>query len=170
MHHETATASRWLLLILVLALGGASLGLRDALLGDGSLTGRVLTGAIMVAIVLILLAVAFWFTRLRVTVRGGMADSMSGGSLHFSFGPIRRTIDGPEIGIVHVERYEWRRFGGWGIRFGHRDGYRARAWTVPFLRTGVWVGLREGSGYYLSSARPESLAAAIRGIQRTGTR
>ena len=170
MHDETARASRWMLVILALALGGASLGLRDALLGDGSLTGRVLTGVIMTAIVLIVLAVAFWFTRLHVSVRGGMSDNVSGGSLHFSFGPIHRTIEGTEIGMVLVEHYPWRRFGGWGIRFGHRDGYRARAWTVPFLRTGVWVGLGDGSGYYLSSARPESLAAAIRGIQRTGTR
>jgi len=159
MYHETVAASRWLFAILVPAMLGAMLALQDALRADGGAVGRTLTAGAMIVIIVVLLAVAFWFTRLRVSVDAA--------TLHFSFGPIRRTVDGSNVIAVKVERYDWRRFGGWGIRFARRDKQRARAWTVPFLRSGVWVEQQDGTGYYISSRRADVLAAAISGIRGT---
>ena len=52
-------------------------------------------------------------------------------------------------------------WGGWGLRWGRDGGRSARACSVPFIRSGVAVDATDGRRYYVSSASPDDLAAAI---------
>ena len=56
--------------------------------------------------------------------------------------------------------------GGWGIRIGRTSGHLMRAYSVPFLRTGVAVEVWDGKRYFVSSRRPAALAAAIHEVAR----
>jgi hypothetical protein len=74
-----------------------------------------------------------------------------------SFGSFGQHIALSEIRGVGVERYDWLRHGGWGIRFGFN---RRRACSVPFRRTGISIAI-PGARWYVSSAHPDALAAAV---------
>jgi hypothetical protein len=148
---ESVAAPRWfLVLIAALALGalaGAILVIRDP---DGASSGVLFAMMLLVAVAL--LSVVIVFGRLRVEVRE---------SLRFHFGPFGRTLEAADVRSATVERYPWMTFGGWGIRLGWWHGGLARAYSVPFLRTGVAIETAEGKHYYVSSQRPDELAVAI---------
>lgn len=116
---------------------------------------------VMVPIVLPVLAF-LWvlFAVLRVTVSSGSVKVQMG-------------IFGPEIPIAAIEsaeavRYDWKRFGGWGIRRGlggewiyNMPGDGGRAVRM------VWRTKRGKRRVTLvGSARAEALAAAVQGAQR----
>jgi hypothetical protein len=86
--------------------------------------------------------------------------------LRFHFGPFGRTLEAADITAAEAAPYRWLAFGGWGIRFGRVSGHFVRAYSVPFLRTGVAIEAADGKRYYVSSRRPEALAAAIRQVAR----
>ncbi len=150
-YEESVYASRWLMALIVVAAAGSLFSAITALQGDGG--SRVLGVGLPALIGALLIAVAVCFGRLRTE---------SGGSgLRFHFGPFGRTLAVADILAAEVMPYSWLRFGGWGIRFGRTAGHPVRAYSVPFLRTGVAVETRDGSHYFVSSRRPEALAAAI---------
>ena len=81
--------------------------------------------------------------------------------LHARFGLWGINISADQIEAVHVVRYQWLRYGGWGLRWGSHEGRWGRACSVPFLSTGVVVDTREGRRHFVNSRRPEQLAAAV---------
>lgn len=150
-YEESVYASRWLMVIIVVAAAGSLFSAIDALRGDGG--NRLLGAALPALIAVLLVAVGVLFGRLRIEARGS--------GLRFHFGPFGRTLDATDIRAAEVVPYRWLRFGGWGIRMGRMAGHSVRAYSVPFLRTGVVLEAHDGSRYYVSSRRPEVLAAAI---------
>ncbi len=153
-YDESIYAARWLLTVIALAmvasLGGALLVLvrEDAPWWVAAQLGAV--GALLGV-------VEFMFMRLRIEVGGER--------LRFHFGPFGPTLKLSDVRSVEPSPYRWLAFGGWGIRFGRVAGQTVRAYSVPFLRTGVAIETAAGRRYYASSRRPEVLAAAILGGQ-----
>lgn len=150
-YQESVYASRSLLALIVVAAAGSLFSAATALRGDD---GNRFVGVGLPALIgTLLIAVAVCFGRLRT--------ESGGGRLRFHFGPFGRTLEASDILVAQVMPYSWLRFGGWGIRFGRMAGDSVRAYSVPFLRTGVVVEMLHGGHYYVSSRRPEALAAAI---------
>lgn len=123
-----------------------------AMLGSAAASGAWLTVALVLPLVALL---CLLFSVLRVTV--------SEGSVKVQYG-----LFGPEIPIAAIEsaeatRYDWKRFGGWGIRRG-----RGGEWIYNMPGDGgnaariVW---RDGRGKrrvtLIGSKRAETLAAAV---------
>lgn len=150
-YDESVYASRWFIAVLVVAAAGSLFSAVDALRDDGG--NRVLGAGLPALIAALLIAIAVVFGRLRTEAgRNG---------LRFHFGPFGRTLEAADIRAAEVVPYRWLRFGGWGIRRGRMAGHSVHAYSVPFLRTGVAVQTRDGTRYYVSSRRPDVLAAAI---------
>lgn len=97
-----------------------------------------------------------WFGRLHVDV-----DEQA---LRFRFGPLRCTLDAAQIARIAPERYRRWRFGGWGWRFAVMERRLVRAYSVPFVRSGVAVETTDGRRYYISSRAPEALTRAVRAL------
>jgi hypothetical protein len=150
-YDESVYASRWFIAVLVVAAAGSLFSAIDALRDAGG--SRLLGAGLPALIAALLIAVAVVFGRLRTEAGGN--------GLRFHFGPFGRTLEAADIRAAAVVPYKWLRFGGWGIRLGRMAGHSVRAYSVPFLRTGVAVETRDGTRYYVSSRRPEALAAAI---------
>lgn len=83
------------------------------------------------------------------------------------FGPFRSTLLPDDIASAEAGRYRWLRFGGWGLRWSWN--FRDRAYSVPFVGSGVEVHLRSGRSYFISSRHPDSLARAIEGLRGGAT-
>ena len=101
----------------------------------------------------VLVVVMRLFTALRVEVGER--------TLHARFGPLGFTLAGEEIEAVTVAPYRWLTYGGWGLRRGRDGGRSSRARSAPFVRTGVVVDTLQGRRYYVTSRRPDELAAAV---------
>ena len=107
---------------------------------------------IVVALVL-LVFVAFTFHRLVISVDDE--------TLRFRFGVISKRILLETITSIEAKRYTWLTYGGWGIRIATRG---RRAYSLPGVAQGVEVTVGRERGerrYFVSSNRPEELAAAI---------
>lgn len=135
-----------------MAAGGALLGAVGTFGSDQD--GGMVPAVILVVLTVVLGAVAVVFARLRIEA----GDD----ALRFRFGPFGPTLNAADIQSAEAAPYRWLAFGGWGIRFGRVSGHSVRAYSVPFLRSGVLVEAAGGKRYYVSSRRPEALAAAIR--------
>lgn len=107
----------------------------------GSLAFVVLTGVVVL-----------WFGVLRIDVAGG--------ELRASFGPFAKRIRVDEIAEVTVAPYRWTQYWGWGIRIRPNK----RAWSVPFINTGVRIAHVSGREYYISSRAPERLRDALHAL------
>lgn len=157
-HVPASSAFRWALWGSV----GVSVAIAvAAMVLDGAAWASILVIAFMVVLILLL---DRWFMVLRVGVD---ADGVVA-----RFGPFSKRLSAASIQDVVNEPYRWTAYGGWGIRWGFSG---RRAWTVPFLREGVAVALKDGSRYFISSRQPERLRSAIvEGIEaaeaRRGTR
>ena len=92
---------------------------------------------------------------------GALRIQVDDRALRARFGPFGPTLPGEAITAARAERYRWLPHGGWGLRWGRLGGRTSQACSVPFLRTGVAVEARNGRLYYLSSRRPDELAAAV---------
>jgi hypothetical protein len=82
--------------------------------------------------------------------------------LAFGYGKFRKRFTFDQIESVESTPYSFYKYGGAGIRYA-RNGHRA--WSVPFLHTGVEVKLTEGGKdrtYYISSKRAEELEQAVK--------
>lgn len=116
-------------------------------------SGEVVSGLILSAVGSILAVVARAFLVVRVAVDDD--------ALRVRLGPFGFTLAGDAIEAAGVSPYRWISYGGWGLRWGRDGGRSARACSVPFLRSGVAVDATDGRRYYVSSASPDDLAAAI---------
>ena len=148
-YSERVHSPRWLAL--------ATLGAAVALCGWGLwllvVTGEIVPGLILSAVGATLAVVARAFLVVRIAVDDD--------SLRVRLGPFGFTLAGHSIEAARVSRYRWISYGGWGLRWGRDGGRSARACSVPFLRSGVAVDATDGRRYYVSSASPDDLAAAI---------
>jgi hypothetical protein len=123
--------------------------------GFGFAAWSTLSAVPVLAVGLLILAVGFafimrWFTTMDLVVTSTVVEAR--------FGQICKRFRPATIESVQAEGYHWQSYGGWGIRrgFGGR-----RAYTVPFLRSGVLLSLHDGHRWYLSSSTPEALEHAI---------
>ncbi|MFN8639882.1 MAG: hypothetical protein U0360_10615 [Dehalococcoidia bacterium] len=81
----------------------------------------------------------------------------------FGFGPFRSSLLPADITGAEAGRYRWFRFGGWGLRWSWN--LRDRAYSVPFVGSGVEIHLRSGRSFFISSRHPDSLAKAIEALR-----
>ncbi len=147
--------------------GGAALGASRMRMGPllfvlmGSAALSVIVSAVATrqpALLLILLSHALLtltMSHLRVTVTREL--------VHIQYG-----LFGPKIPVAHIEdaravAYDWKRYGGWGIRGGGKAG---TAYSVTGGRKmGVELTVRDKNGVlstvFASSDEPEELVRAI---------
>jgi hypothetical protein len=162
-YSETVHTPRWFALLCEALALVTAVAVLVAIRDESAASDRLLTAGLMTPAVLVLLALALIFGRLHIDV----GPHGAGDALRFHFGPFGRTLEAGDIRAAEAEPYRWLAFGGWGIRFGRTSGRTVRAYSVPFWRTGVTVETTDGKRYYISSRRPEALAAAVRGIATT---
>ncbi len=146
---ESVPANRWILVLLFLSSAAAGLGAVVAATSEDGSAGWVGFG-VLAGVSILLLLVGYWFASLRIRVD---ADGIEA-----RYGPFRHRTRPAEVTSVEVERYPWRVYAGWGIRY--RTGGR-RAWSVPFIPAGVAIATADGKRYHLSSREPERLRSAI---------
>ncbi len=142
---ETVDASRWADAL----LGGAAafaILLAIVMFAGGETLAAVIAGLVGIA----MFAAFRTFTTLRI--------ELDDDEVRASFGNFQHSIPLSDIRQVTVQRYAWLPHGGWGIRFSFSG---RRAYSVPFLRTGVQFSVGSSERWYLSSARPQELAAAV---------
>ncbi len=161
---ESVRSPNWVFLLFGGVLGllaGLLTGLpiAGAIEGSGSLFVYAVLGIAM----LVILFVMANFLALLTTV--------SDHGLEFRFGIFARRFSWNQITGAEAKPYNWLSYGGWGIRiaFGGR-----RAWSLLGVSHGVEVNVTGRNNrqltYFVSSARPEELAAALRqGIIERGT-
>jgi len=163
-YREVVLSARWLPVV----MGGAALALLAAAAGVAAAddaNGEDLVGAVAMGLAAVLLAaVAWWFRHLVVTVE---RERRGGGRVRCGFGPFAQTIRAVEIAGAEATPYRWMRYGGWGLRWRLPLHRGHRAWTVPFAPGGVLIHTAAGGTVYVSSARPQDLAAAIRALTDT---
>lgn len=130
------------------------------LVGDEPLIEGVEAGVFYVSFALAVVLDVFLllnFTHLAVTV--------SSQGIEARFGVFAKPFMWSQVSGAEVADYSWKRYSGWGIRY--TTGGR-RAWSQIGAKRGVIVDVVERSSsrhYFISSKRPEELAAAInRGI------
>lgn len=168
MYQESVSASRWMLVPLTPAAIALAVGLFVTLADDSISDGERLVGLIPIVIVIMLIPLLLWsFSRLRVSVSEGDVsggDVDGGAELRASFGRFATVFPAAEIAAVEVKPYRWIEYGGWGIRWALPLKRHHRAWTVPFVSTGVLVRRTDSSSLYINSREPERLATAIRSI------
>ncbi len=160
---ESIRSPNWVFLLFGAVLGLLA-GLLTGLPISGALEGsesRVVYPVLGIAM-LVILFVMVNFLALLTTV--------SDHGLEFRFGLFARRFGWSEITGAEAKPYSWLSYGGWGIRiaFGGR-----RAWSLLGVSHGVevHVSVRKDRQltYFVSSARPDELAEAIRrGITERG--
>ena len=156
-YSEIVVASRWVNALAVVLGAGAGAGIAAMWRDGGASDGARGPSTVALAVVAVVLLLAWrWFGRLHVDV-----DERA---LRFRFGPLRCTLDAARIARVSPEPYRWWRFGGWGWRFARVERRVVRAYSVPFVRSGVAVDTTDGRRYYISSRAPEALAYAVRAL------
>jgi len=144
-HVPASSGFRWVIrLVVVVPL---LIALFAVMADDSPHVGAVLTLLLVLSLMLLL---DRWMMELTVTVRDGEVEA--------AFGPIRKRTPIAELASVTVESYQWTRYGGWGIRWGRE---KRRAWSVPFVGTGVYLEKHDGTRWYVSSQSPEHLRSVI---------
>jgi hypothetical protein len=154
LFRESVAAPGWLAAVVFggMALVGFLIGLEAV---RGSLAGgeRVLFYVFMTLALVVQGFVAANFLVLNVIVTPERVE--------FAYGLFRRRFAWAQVSGVSVERYDWKRYGGWGLRF-HMHG--RRAWSVPGVPGGVAFQVESGGKrreYFVSSRRPEELARSV---------
>ncbi len=145
----------WFLLSLLSAILGVEgavvtiVAIKDALSGWEAVLFYAAMGTGIVVMVLVIIT----FTMLSISV--------SAAGVEFRYGVLAKRLRFDQIRSVEARRYEWLRYGGWGLRWS--TGGR-RAWNMPFLHTGVVIQADEGGKgreYYVTSLEPEKLARVL---------
>ena len=153
---ESVRSPNW-----VFILFGAVLGLFA-----GLLTGLPISGALEGNESLVVYAVLGFATLLILFVMLNfltLLTTVSDHGLEFRFGLFARRFGWNEINGAEAKPYNWLSYGGWGIRiaFGGR-----RAWSLLGVSHGVEVSVTGRNDrqftYFVSSARPDEMAAALR--------
>ena len=135
---------------------GLFAGLLTGLPISGALEGNesLVVYAVLGIATLVILFVMLNFLALLTTV--------SDHGLEFRFGLFARRFTWNEINGAEAKQYNWLSYGGWGIRiaFGGR-----RAWSLLGVSHGVEVSVTGSNDrqltYFVSSARPDEMAAAL---------
>ena len=161
LYREAVSAPKWLAVLIIggMAFVGFMIGLEST---RSSLEGseRILFYVFMVLALLVQGFVALNFLVLTVAVTADFVE--------FSYGVFRRRLAWPQVTGYSVQRYDWKRYGGWGLRFGLHG---RRAWSVPGVPEGVSFKVEHNGKrreYFVSSRRPEEFAGTVaRASRRT---
>ena len=146
-----------------------------ALLGvmAGLLTGLPIAGVIEISAAPFFIVgmgfgtLALTFVMLNFLV---LMTTVADDGLEFRFGLFARRFSWEQIRTAEAKRYEWATYMGWGLR-GATGG--RRAWSIFGVPGGVEVQVVNSRGaelsYFISSARPDEMASALRqGIEERG--
>ena len=150
-YRERVPAAGWFRwFIRLAALGPVAIVLVASFVAmDGGTGERIAAAVTAVLTGAVVLAIDQWFMVLLVT-----ADH---DGLEARFGPFHTRLDARDLFSATDAPYRWTQYGGWGIRgLGKR-----RAWSVPFLRTGVEFVMHDGRHVYVSSRTPRALVEAV---------
>ena len=153
---ESVRSPNWVFILFGGVLGLFA-GLLTGLTISGALEGNesLVVYAVLGVATLLILFVMLNFLALLTTI--------SDHGLEFRFGLFARRFTWNEINGAEAKQYNWLSYGGWGIRiaFGGR-----RAWSLLGVSHGVEVSVTGSNDrqltYFVSSARPDDLAAALR--------
>jgi hypothetical protein len=154
LYREAIPAPKWLagLILLGMAFVGFMIGLeatRDSLEGSE----RLLFFVFMALALVTQGVVALNFFVLKVAVTSD--------SVEFAYGIFKRRFRWSQVTGYSVQRYDWKRYGGWGLRFGLRG---RRAWSVPGVPEGVSFQVEENGKrreYFVSSRKPAEFARTV---------
>lgn len=157
-YFDKRTMPRWMRAIMVGSMGlGAGAVIGAALAGDApALLGLLPLYAAGAAV-----QVAFWTLRTLVT------DEF----VHVQYGMMGPKIAVADVVTAEVVAYDWKRFGGWGIRRSFRDGVTAYNMLGDQGRA-VRIVFRDGGKtkeILVSASKPELLATAIQESSRART-
>lgn len=154
VYREAVGAPRWFTFLILGGMGfvGFIVGLEST---RGSLEGveRVLFYVFMLLALVIQGFVALNFLSLSVAV--------SSDSVQFAYGLFKKRFQWSQVASYSVQRYDWKRYGGWGLRYGLHG---RRAWSVPGVREGVTFQVDEKGQkreYFVSSRRASEFAQAV---------
>ena len=154
IYREAIGVPRWFTFLILGGMGfvGFIVGLEST---RNSLAGfeRVMFYAFMLLALLVQGFVALNFLSLSVSV--------SSDSVQFAYGMFKRRFKWSQVTSYSVQRYDWKRYGGWGLRFGPHG---RRAWSVPGVGEGVAFRVEEkgqSREYFVSSRKPAEFAQAV---------
>lgn len=154
LYQESISAPKWLAGVILagMAFVGFMIGLeatRNSLEGSERLLFFVFMGLALVAQGVV--ALNFFVLKVAVT-----SDSVE-----FAYGIFKRRLRWSQVTGYSVQRYDWKRYGGWGLRFGLRG---RRAWSVPGVPEGVSFQVEENGKrreYFVSSRKPAEFARTV---------
>jgi len=155
-YQEDVPMPAWLRAIMIVGIGGIIVGIAGPLLDSAQGWAWYATYYPAMAVLLLaLVAVAYSFRRLRITVTDERVE--------FGFGRFRKSLPLASIQACEVKRYNWLPYGGWGIRFS--TGGR-RAYSMPGIPGGVEITVEQDKKvrrYFVSSTQPERFASSLSG-------
>jgi len=145
----------WVILTLLSGVLGVEAAVVTIVAFKSALSGweAIVFYAAMGLSIVVMVFVVVNFTMLSIAVAAS--------GIEFRYGLFAKRFRFDQIRSVEARRYEWLRYGGWGLRWS--TGGR-RAWNMPFLNTGVAITADEGGRereYYVSSRQPEELARVL---------
>jgi hypothetical protein len=154
LYNESVPAPKWLAALILggMAFVGFMIGLEAT---RGSLEGgeRALFYVFMTLALIVQGFVAFNFLVLSITVTSEAVE--------FAYGVFKSRLAWPQVTGFSVQRYDWKRYGGWGLRFGLHG---RRAWSVPGVPEGLtFQASIDGKKreYFVSSRRTAEFASAV---------
>ena len=154
----------WVLLSLLSGILGIEAAVVTVVAIKSALTGPE---AIVFYVAMSLSIVVMVFIIVNFTM---LSIAVAPSGIEFRYGVFAKRLRFEQIRSAEARRYEWLRYGGWGLRWS--TGGR-RAWNMPFLSTGVAISVDEGGRereYYVSSRQPEELARVLNERISTATR
>jgi len=143
LYREYQPMKRWILRLLALAIGSASLLVVVLVLLWPHLPTWLVV--VMIAAVLALIAATFTFRRLSIEVTET--------GISFGFGFVRTRLRWKEIESIKPEPYLFSRFIGWGVRYDLRNTFA----YVAQSGMGVELQTRKRWRYFFTTERPQKL-------------
>lgn len=154
LYRESVNARRWFALLILGGMGfvGFIVGLETT---RGSLDGveRLVFYVFMLLAFVVQAFVAINFLTLSVAVYSD--------SVEFAYGMFKRRLEWSQMTSYSIQRYDWKRYGGWGLRYGLHG---RRAWSVPGVREGVTFKVEEqghSREYFVSTRNASDFAQAV---------
>ena len=156
-YFESLRMPSFMVIILGLIIGVISgmltgFALRD-FIGKGPLiegAGALIFYSVLSFVLLVLIFVFKNFFRLEINVDKN--------GFHFNYGVFSRSFSWVDLEYASVEKYNWKTYGGWGIRRSKKGRW---AWSQLGVSNGVLIGMNKQGNlreYYVSSDKPNILA------------
>jgi hypothetical protein len=149
MAHSRMRMPAWFHWLMLLLGGGSAVAVTAATIASG--------GAAAFGYLSVLMCLGVWllFSHVRCTVTKEQ--------VHVQFGLFGPKIAISDIVSAAVEKYDWKKYGGWGIRLATDGTY---AYSVPGGKgIGVRITYRDGKGkerkVFISADNAEELVTAI---------